>query len=130
MLLRRPEPCGVRPLGGTRDRTFGWEGGCSCAGWGSLVRQLPPGCFIPTDCGETRTLASVWRVTSHAAGSDCLNCLGREPVPLVTEGLRGLPRSRPRGTARRFEAGKLVVASSSIRAEAAVRCTAGCLGRR
>jgi hypothetical protein len=82
-MLLRPEPCGVRPLGGTRGRTFGWEGGCSCAGWGAM---LPPGCSIPTDCGETRTLASVWRVTSHAAGSDCLNCHGREPVPLRTRG--------------------------------------------
>jgi hypothetical protein len=39
------------------------------AGVVCMVRQLRPGCFIPTDCGETRTLASVLRVTTHAAPS-------------------------------------------------------------
>jgi hypothetical protein len=49
---------------------------------GAMVRQLRPGCSIPADCGETRTLASVLRVTTHAAGSDCLNWHGRGPVHL------------------------------------------------
>jgi hypothetical protein len=47
-----------------------------------MVRQLRPGCSIPADFGETRTLASVLRVTTHAAGSDCLNWHGRGPVHL------------------------------------------------
>jgi hypothetical protein len=49
---------------------------------GVMARQLRPGCSIPTDCGATRTLASVVRVTTHAAGSGCLNCHGRRLVPL------------------------------------------------
>jgi hypothetical protein len=47
-----------------------------------MVRQLRPGCSIPTDCSETHILASVLRVTTNAAGSGRLNCHGREPVPL------------------------------------------------
>jgi hypothetical protein len=42
---RRPEPCGVRPLGETRRVTVACEGECSCVGWGAMVRQLRPGCF-------------------------------------------------------------------------------------
>ena len=47
-----------------------------------MVRQLRPGCSIPTDCGETRTLALVLRVTTRAAGSGCPNCHGRATVSL------------------------------------------------
>jgi hypothetical protein len=58
------------------------SGECSCAGWGAMVRRLRAGCSIPTVCGTARTLASVVRVTTHAAGSGCLKCHGRGPVPL------------------------------------------------
>jgi hypothetical protein len=39
MLLRHPKPCGVCPLGKTRGRPVFCEGGCSCAGWGAMVRR-------------------------------------------------------------------------------------------
>ena len=35
-----PVPYGVCPLGGTRKMTVVCEGGCSCAGWGAMVRRL------------------------------------------------------------------------------------------
>jgi hypothetical protein len=38
--------------------------------------------YLQSDCGETRTMVSALRVTTHAAVSDCLNCHGRGPVPL------------------------------------------------
>jgi hypothetical protein len=49
------------------------------------LRQLRPGCTIPIECGETRTLASVLRVTTHAAGSDCLNCHGPRKGTIASE---------------------------------------------
>jgi hypothetical protein len=62
------------------------RGGCSSAVWGGtgMVRRLRPKCSIPTECGETRTLALVLQVATRAPGSGCLNCHGRGPVPLVT----------------------------------------------
>jgi hypothetical protein len=36
--------------------------------WGGMVSKLRPGCSTPTDCGETRTLASVLRVTDPPRG--------------------------------------------------------------
>jgi hypothetical protein len=68
--------------GGTRRTSRLHErGGCSCAGWGATLycetaasRMLHP--------NRVRHLAWVLRVTTRAAGSDCLTCHGRGPVPL------------------------------------------------
>jgi hypothetical protein len=72
----------VCPLGGARHMPVVCDGGLLVRRLGWYGETAASKCSIPTDCGETRTLASILRVTTHAAGSDCLNCHGRGAVPL------------------------------------------------
>jgi hypothetical protein len=39
-VTRHPEPFGVRRLDDTRHTMVAYDGECSCAGWGAMVRQL------------------------------------------------------------------------------------------
>jgi hypothetical protein len=93
-----------------------------------MVRQLRPGCSIPTDCGATRTTASVLRVTTHATAR-WLPELSRKggsascDSKVTDEGMRAVrAHVDPRGTTRRFEQRSLLH-HLQVRGEATVRFT-------
>jgi hypothetical protein len=67
------------------------------------------GCFIPTECSATRAWPQL-RVTTHAAGVNCLNCHGGAPVPLR---MRCAPHQRTQKLNRRGVKGLGVTSSKS-----------------
>jgi hypothetical protein len=100
-----------------------YEGGVVPAQAGLLqgmVRQLRPGCFIPTDCGATYTHHGL-RFASHdpRSGTATAPELQRKgdsasgDSKVTGEGMRAVSAHVPRGTTRWFEQRNLLASSPS-----------------